>query len=244
MNLQNPLRYKIEGKWLWTKFGAKETWGKVYYVGNETKISITNQRFGANATPIYNELGYKGHTGTDWTARNFTCLYSPCDGVVSAVLDLDSVDPNDVRMGKIEIQFTADGNLWKWLGLHICDSFVKKGDKVMSNQLIGLTGNTGGKYTTGSHLHSGLYELDASGAVLNHNNGYQGAIDDYPYYDVTMAYKTDELKSLYEFSQSTGLSYLGWGGSDNFALAKKKLGITGVTIIQYLGYLIKGMFNK
>lgn len=237
MKLQAPLRYKIEGGWLWTKFGSSETWGRVFQ-DNDLKMLPINQRFGDNATGLYASMGLKGHNGTDWMARNFTCIYSPVDATVGAVTDLDAIDPNNVRLGKIEL-------LWEgylMIMFHCSDSFVKTGDKVLANQLIGLTGNTGGKYTTGSHLHTGLYQRDKSGAILDLNNGYDGAIDDLPFYEDPYVYKTDQLKQLYDYAKSNNVSYIGWGGSENFTNACKKLGITGVTRSQYVNYVIKRLF--
>lgn len=247
MMLQAPLRYKIEGGYLWTKFGSKETWKTVYYVGNQTELLPINQRFGANATPVYANLGYKGHMGTDWLARNYTCVYSPCDAVVTKVTDLDAVDPDSGTMGKIELEFTYEGNRYRWIAIHLSDSFVKVNDVVRANQLIGLTGNTGGpQVTTGSHLHTGLYPLDKSGNVTNAGNGYGGAIDDFPFYEDCNAYKSDDLKNLFDYAKSQGdpfTYYFSWGGSERFENAKKKLNITGTSRSRYANHLIKRLFN-
>lgn len=59
---------------------------------------------------------------------------------------------------------------------------MKTGDNVKAGQLIAYCDNTG-QYTTGSHLHFGLKQLDNQNInTLSYDNGYKGAIDPSPYF--------------------------------------------------------------
>jgi hypothetical protein len=241
IHLQQPLRYKIDGGWLWTKTTAKEVWTKVQYnYTNETKISIVNQWFGENPD-WYSTIGLAGHDGIDLLAKVQTCLYAPCDGVVWRVQDDDNVDVNDKRFGYIQINGEENGIKFRWLGGHLTDSFVKVGDKVHANDLIGLTGNTG-TFTTGAHLHASFTLLDKSGNALNLDNGFHGQLDHKDLYETLYAYKSDELQRLWDYAKANNIWYVSLGGRANFETDKKKLGISGVTFSQYLEFSMKKLF--
>jgi len=134
-----------------------------------------SQWFGVPASPVtakfYKELGLAGHNGIDFICRQGTEIKACHDG--------------DVIVGN-----WSDGNKYVWIVnktqkiktmyCHLSAHKVKTGDKVKAGDVIALSGNTG-KYTTGAHLHLGLYLIDANGNYTEYNNGYDGAVDPAPY---------------------------------------------------------------
>jgi len=146
---------------------------KLQYPVDVEKYRVT-QYFGENfaATKrFYEELGLKNslHNGIDFACPMGTPVLSVIDGVV-------------------ETRITADGNkeIFVWgdeLRVFVCHlSEFKVCDKqfVKAGDIIGLSGNTG-KYTTGAHLHFGLYKIKDR-TVLNTDNGFYGSIDPLPYF--------------------------------------------------------------
>jgi murein DD-endopeptidase MepM/ murein hydrolase activator NlpD len=136
-----------------------------------------NQLFGANFNNFYAELGLLGHNGIDYRAPAGTDLRFNADtrGEVIEVQDSPTY-------GKKIVVITHDGDkhYLHYYG-HLLDFAVKEGDVVDTGDLLGRCDNTG-KYTTGSHLHYGLYECTANAATLNRDNGYGGAINPKQWY--------------------------------------------------------------
>lgn len=152
-------------------------------------IDIT-QPFGANYVNFYAQLGLIGHNGIDYRAAIGTPLFAAHSGeVVVSGVDGDG--------GKcIEIITTNNGEGYKTIYYHLSGMVVQVGQKVVSGQLIGYTGNTG-KYTTGPHLHFGL-KITINGVTQDKDNGFSGAVNPEPYfpdgYDKSRAYKCYERK--------------------------------------------------
>jgi len=141
------------------------------------QIKVT-QPFGMNYVDFYKKLGLKGHNGVDFSAKTGTNCYASHNGEVTWA----GTDGG----GGISVTLMDKRLHFKTIYYHLKDVTCKKGDKVISGELIGHCDNTG-KYTTGSHLHFGLKLLDATNFnVLNYNNGYKGAVDPAKYF--TMAY--------------------------------------------------------
>lgn len=132
---------------------------------------ITTQSFGENAVPFYAQLGLKGHNGVDYTAPIGTEVYASHDGEITKTYDKTNAS---VTIGFGVWIMHPEG--WYTVYFHLKDVNVKVGDKVKAGDLIGWADNTG-QYTTGSHLHFGLYPKDR-----DRNNGYDGAIDPLPYF--------------------------------------------------------------
>ena len=142
------------------------------------------QPFGANAAPFYAQLGMKGHNGTDFEAATGTPIYAVFNGtVVQATAVEDAGSMTKGRFIYLESQPEGDKK-YQALYFHLEHVTVKVGDTVTAGQQIGTTDNSG-QYTTGPHLHFGLYEFtNQNGAWVNLNksNGYNGAIDPEPYF--------------------------------------------------------------
>lgn len=107
---------------------------------------ITSE-FGYRYLDLY---GYwKMHYGIDVGAGTGTSLYSIGSGIVTSA-SYESCGGNTIT-----IIHKVNGNYYTSQYLHLSQIFVKKGDNVTSETLIGKTGNTG-TCTTGPHLHLAL----------------------------------------------------------------------------------------
>ena len=136
-------------------------------------IRVT-QPFGVNYVGFYTSMGMLGHNGTDFSAKTGTECYAAHDGTVTfAGTDGD---------GGISVTLTDTVNHFKTIYYHLKNVSCEIGQLKKAGELIGHTDNTG-KYTTGSHLHFGLKQLDDDNfQTINYNNGYHGAIDPAPYF--------------------------------------------------------------
>lgn len=131
-----------------------------------SKIRIT-QYFGntpfATANPqIYNG---KGHTGVDFAASIGTPVLASASGVVSGVANTDIVR-GCYSYGKWIMVEHPNG--LSTLYAHLSLQTVKKGDTISRGQVIGYSGNTG--YTTGPHLHFGVYATQGVRITLFENS--------------------------------------------------------------------------
>lgn len=139
--------------------------------GAGNNFNLITQLFGENLADFYAKLGMKAHNGIDFIAPMGTPVYAAHDGEVFKTLDKSNSSPT---AGYGVYVRHVEG--WWTLYFHLLDVTVKVDDKVKAGDLIGHADNTG-QYTTGSHLHFGLYP-----AVRDNNNGYGGAIDPFPYF--------------------------------------------------------------
>jgi len=117
------------------------------------KVYIT-QYFGntAFATANAQVYGGKGHNGIDLRAAIGTPIRASLSGTIIGVGNTDIVS-GCYSFGKwIMIEHS---NGLSTLYAHLSLQSVSKGQKVITGQIIGYSGNTG--YTTGPHLHFGVY---------------------------------------------------------------------------------------
>jgi len=121
--------------------------------------------------PFYDALGIEGHNGIDIGVPQGTKVLACFDGRVKTYYSEGG--------GYSVLLYSEDGK-FRALYCHLSEFKVKNDNKVKTGDVIALSGNTG-KYTTGSHLHFGLYELNKDGSIKNSNNGYNGAIDPIPF---------------------------------------------------------------
>jgi murein DD-endopeptidase MepM/ murein hydrolase activator NlpD len=132
------------------------------------------QVFGQNYNNYYAQLGLLGHNGQDLGCPGGEEVRCPTMGQSYVCLANESL-----TYGKrvvLLIQDKITGKWYKFYFGHLKDFCVKEGDYVDIGDLLGHTDNTG-LYTTGNHLHFGVYECDAGGNVKNRDNGYDGAIN-------------------------------------------------------------------
>ena len=134
--------------------------------GNWAFKPIITQGFGENAVSFYAQLGLKGHNGIDYVAPKRTKIYAAHDGKITKTYDIG----NSSRTIGYGVWITnAEG--WQTVYYHLDEVLVKVDDEVKAGDLIAYSDNTG-EYTTGDHLHFGLYP-----AKPDLENGYNGAID-------------------------------------------------------------------
>ena len=177
-------------------------------------FSIT-QKFGENLSPIYAQLGLKGHTGWDAVRRdnkgNFLAVtganvraahngeitHAGADGATGYIVV--------VRTTEQFLDISGNPYYWKTVYAHLLPNIpVKVGMKVKVGDIIGYADTTG--YATGPHLHltiKPIYqgESDWIWANVEQNNGYLGAVDPTPYSAGQSAYNVmtagQKLKQLW-----------------------------------------------
>jgi murein DD-endopeptidase MepM/ murein hydrolase activator NlpD len=131
-------------------------------------------------------LGLKGHNGIDYAARRGDPVYAACDGVVYALQTDTKKGVGVWVITEQEFEFHEQTSYAAVVYFHLLAFHVKEKQKVQIGDLIGWADNTG-EYTTGDHLHFGLYQVDKYGQRLNKQNGYGGAVDPLPYTFKTQA---------------------------------------------------------
>ena len=117
--------------------------------GDLTRIA---SGYGWRIDPIYKTS--KMHWGLDFTADEGTNVYSTGNGVV---LDLEQ---NLWGYGNCIIIYHGFGYVSRYA--HLSAFKVKKGDKIVRGQIIGLVGSTG--KSTAPHLH---YEIEKNGKKID-----------------------------------------------------------------------------
>ena len=172
-----------------------------------------NQGFAENEENYYAQLGLMGHNGLDLntTARwhkGEAPIYAAHDGYVISDATKDS-DTAGRRVKLITDEVEIDGKPCKVMTLYFhlksarvsvtdplespwFDYGTKQGKEryVRAGTLIGTSDNTG-RFTTGPHLHFGMYILwkDANGGYsVNASNGYGGSNDPLPYFQDDMVF--------------------------------------------------------
>ncbi len=123
----------------------------------------------ATANPqIYN--GH-GHDGVDFAASIGTPIHAALSGVVAGYADTDII-PGCYSFGRWIMIRHANG--LSTLYAHLSAPSVAVGESVATGQIIGYSGNTG--YTTGPHLHFGVYATEGTEIKLFTNSRHcQGA---------------------------------------------------------------------
>jgi murein DD-endopeptidase MepM/ murein hydrolase activator NlpD len=171
--------------------------GKMHRYSKKRILEIT-QLFGENRVSFYKTLGMIGHNGIDYRVKHIrarakngktdkSIAYAPVfathDGVITS--DKDAQSDSKGRYINIETLTEIDGKdcKVKTVYFHLANCKHKKGTEVRRGMLIGYGGNTG-RYTTGAHLHFGMYiywKTD-KGYQVNYENGYHGAVNPLPYF--------------------------------------------------------------
>ena len=136
--------------------------------------SRLTQAFGANPQN-YAQFGLAGHEGLDLAPQGAD---KKVYAVESGFVREDDDDPVQGKAYGINVVIYAPTNRRLWTYAHLAENYVKKGDKILRGQALGLMGDTGN--TTGPHLHLGLQSTDANGNPINTGNGFKGFINPAP----------------------------------------------------------------
>lgn len=161
-------------------------------------VSVT-QKFGENATPLYAQLGMKGHNGYDYHAPDGTPVLASHDGTVTYA-GLDGSNGNLIVIMTDEThEYEGKQAYFKTLYAHLKTGTYKvtAGTKVKQGQVIAEADNTGA--SLGSHLHFGLKPVLPGEEAwqwynLEQNNGYNGAIDPTPFLNKVDEFTVDLKK--------------------------------------------------
>lgn len=128
------------------------------------KVIIT-QTFGDTAFARSGAYNGKGHDGVDFGASVGTPILAAQSGVIAGVGNTDIV-AGCYSFGKW-IMIKGDDGLSTLYG-HLSIQKVSEGQRVTTGQIIGYSGNTG--YTTGPHLHFGVYATQGVRIVKYENS--------------------------------------------------------------------------
>jgi len=141
------------------------------------KYCITTQPFGVNYVNFYQDLGMKGHNGIDFKCYENE-VYASFDGVIKYA---GKYSDGGIGIEIISDHKDNDGH-FKVIYYHLksIHDGIKKDNRVLGGQPIGISDNTG-KYTTGNHLHWGIKRCSETGATSNYYNGFHGAINPEPF---------------------------------------------------------------
>lgn len=137
---------------------------------------------GFNGTSL-NYAPMVGHNGLDFPASEGTPIRAVYDGYIIERLT------RPTGFGKrITQKFFADGRWWQVVYGHQLKfvdptefewNWNKNDVPVKQGAVIGYVDSTG--FSTGDHLHFGLYPMNADGTNYLINNGYGGGTDPLPY---------------------------------------------------------------
>jgi len=131
----------------------------------------------------YAQFGLLGHNGLDFPANLGTPIHAAFEGwIVEQVA-------KDTGFGlRITQRIEADGRSWLLIYGHMerlqdpttfAYDFNFKGRHVYAGDVIGYVDSTG--FSTGNHLHLGLYPMNEDGTYVLKTNGFGGAVDPLPY---------------------------------------------------------------
>lgn len=153
---------------------------KLYWPVRVEDGAFRGQLFGQNLVPY---PGMKGHNGIDFPAPRGTPIYVAHDGWI---IEQTAKDTGfGLRIGQ---RVEADGKFYLFVYGHMLRlerdfnvpyDWNRKDIFVRAGEVIGYVDSTG--YSTGDHLHFGIYENTQEGIRINADNGYGGAIDPEPY---------------------------------------------------------------
>lgn len=130
-----------------------------------------------------------GHNGLDLVAKSWQPVYAANEGRVDEIqtepargLGIGIV--SSLVYDFVSSPFNVAGSYFaKTRYWHLAGFNVKLGDQVKAGDLIGWADNTG--YSSGDHLHFELKPVNKFGSNVFQTNGFFGAIDPFPYFDIT-----------------------------------------------------------
>ncbi len=136
-----------------------------------------NTSFATQNPQIY---GHKGHNAIDLAAPSGTRIKSALGGVVAGTGNTDSTCPN-ASYGKWV--FIKHDNGLSTLYAHLSVIAVSSNQRVEEGEVLGYSGSTG--YSTGPHLHFGVYATSGSEITSFPSKSCKGKTYTMPVADVT-----------------------------------------------------------
>ena len=142
---------------------------------------MITQRWGTNGEWYRaNDINIDGHNGYDFKCVRGEPVYHSAtfDGVVKT--EVDSRGGIGVRVHSKKQE--GDLGFVSVIYWHLQKVDVFDGQEVRMGDRIGFGDSTG--FSTGDHVHFALKQVNERGRSINIDNGYFGAIDPTPYFDV------------------------------------------------------------
>ena len=127
-------------------------------------IPIVTQGFGQRPE-IYSQFGLAGHNGIDFGCDVGTTVYAPHYGTATVK------DDGSTGSG---LYVVIDGPTRRSLLAHLSQVSVANGQPISQGDPIAQSGTSG--FSSAPHLHW-TFKLLQNKAVLNKDNGFEGAID-------------------------------------------------------------------
>jgi murein DD-endopeptidase MepM/ murein hydrolase activator NlpD len=177
--------------------------------------------FGENANDFYRQLGLKGHNGIDYRTYNYQDAKAPVFAAHDGYVISDKNAQSDTAGRYVQLlsdEVEIDGKPCKVLTIyfHLSKARVSITDALTSAWFwrkpqqrfvragvkIGDSGNTG-QYTTGPHLHFGMYILwkRSEGVyTTDSGNGYDGAVDPLPFQEDRTVYQNGFLNRAFYYN--------------------------------------------
>lgn len=173
-----------------------------------SKVLQVNQEFGKNDVDFYAKLNLKGHNGIDFYTLHYERGEAPVFAAHDGFVTSDATRQSDTAGRYVWLEseeVTIDGRKCKvrTVYFHLKKATVSISDRldfnvdkynqkerpgsyfIKAGQQIGISDNTG-QYTTGPHLHFGMYILwkQESGAYQkDFTNGFDGAVNPMPFFN-------------------------------------------------------------
>jgi murein DD-endopeptidase MepM/ murein hydrolase activator NlpD len=170
-------RWPIDGLGYLMNVSVSQRFGNKYI--SEKNQTINGIEIKKGEDVYLKVFGWKGHNGMDFAAPRGTPIRAIADGWIIEQTGKQSgyglrISQLIERPGRYHVahyghlhSFARDfETLW---------NINARSFPVREGEIIGYVDSTG--FSTGDHLHLGLYEYDYEGNKLNQNNGYGGAID-------------------------------------------------------------------
>lgn len=180
-------------------FGDNKACARVHSRGVPYRPFQIKGKVGGVCSPYYEEfyrlIGLKGHNGLDHALWTGEPIYFPVDAPCGWTARLHEDSDGGLGVDVFSDRPLLNGRYAKFRFWHLDGYNVNNGQPVRFGQVIGFGGMTGA--ASGPHLHWSMKFVTESGATLERDNGYTGAVDFSPWYDKTLALDVLGLKADY-----------------------------------------------
>lgn len=188
-------------------------------IGKSPKFVVT--QWFAEKKLDYSQFGLKGHNGIDFACPRGTPIHALADGYVVETTN------KETGYGLRVTQWFKDGDN-EYLAVYgHCKStafpdvpynYHLRTYPIKKDQIIAWVNNTG--FSTGDHLHLGLYPYLPNGQKKEPTNGYGGAIDPKPY--IVWDNSEPEEPTMVKRVRVNGTEYLEFNETFSIGIASKE----------------------